>query len=774
MSSNNSRRLIRVALLLVLALAVCLVSGCSKKDEPAAAVITAAPEVTEATAEEAPAEVAQAEEAAAAETPAEEAHAEEAAAAEAPAEEAQAEEAAAAEAPAEEAQAEEAAAAEAPAEEAQAEEAAAAEAPAEEAQAEEAAAEPVLLVTVNGQEIKSDDEYLQNVISYYMDYAASYGYDTTDEGMLATINQYSLNYTIQTILIRQKAAELGLDQFTDEEKAEIEATLKAEWADTVDQYIAQYNPLPETATDEEKAAARADAEAALLTMGYDEARFVEEFSANEIDNRVTARLRDYLSEGKTVTEEDVQHYFDDLVKEDQENYGSDVGTYEFYTNYYGQSSYYVPEGYRGIVHILLPVDEELMNTWKDLSARLEEQQSAEEEEPTGEEEADEAEEGEDVIYVEPEEPAANEPAEAPAEEIPSGAEETPAPEAEITEEPTATPEPVTQEMIDAAEKAILESVQATVDEIKAKLADGASFDDLIKEYGTDPGMQNDETRAKGYSVHNDSIMYDPAFKDAAMALEKIGDVSDPVVGQYGVHILQYLRDVPAGAVELTEEMKEEFRNTLLDELKDEAMNTMIEQWMAEPGIVYTEEGEAWKIPAQDDEAEDEGEAEEAAEEEAPAEETAVAPLDGEITEADIHEAPAEEPAAEEAPADGAAAEDASAAAFSAEAAQPAEPEICTYTVYNTTGETVTELYVTDNATGEKSENYAGEGLAAGASVEIKGANKADYVVTLSFKTESGYEASFTTLHFEDTPISLLAPDAMTGATPISFSAPEAK
>ena len=100
--------------------------------------------------------------------------------------------------------------------------------------------------------------------------------------------------------------------------------------------------------------------------------------------------------------------------------------------------------------------------------------------------------------------------------------------------------------------------------------------------------------------------------------------------------------------------------------------------------------------------------------------------------------------------------------------------VCTYVVYNTTGEKVTELYVTDNATGEKSDNFAGEGLADGECVEITGTKKADYIVTLSFKTESGYEGAFTTLHFEDVPISLLAADAMTGATQIRFGAPEGK
>ena len=100
--------------------------------------------------------------------------------------------------------------------------------------------------------------------------------------------------------------------------------------------------------------------------------------------------------------------------------------------------------------------------------------------------------------------------------------------------------------------------------------------------------------------------------------------------------------------------------------------------------------------------------------------------------------------------------------------------VCTYTVYNTTGEKITELYVTDNATGEKSENYAGEGMADGASVEIKGTNKADYEVTLSFRTESGYEGTFGTLHFETVPISLAVVDAASGATTISFKAPEGK
>ena len=222
----------------------------------------------------------------------------------------------------------------------------------------------------------------------------------------------------------------------------------------------------------------------------------------------------------------------------------------------------------------------MLNTWKDLSARLEEQASAGDEEPTET--------------------------------------EAPAADAEPTDTPEPTAEPVTREMVDAAEKAILDSVKETVDEIKAKLEGGASFTDLVKEYGTDPGMQNEDTLARGYLVHKDSILYDPAFTKAAMALEKIGDVSEPFVGQYGVHILQYLKDIPGGAVELTDEMKEEFRATLQEELETDLFQTALDEWQAAAAIEYTEAGEAWKLVKEEPEAET---AEEAPAEETPAAET---------------------------------------------------------------------------------------------------------------------------------------------------------
>lgn len=93
-----------------------------------------------------------------------------------------------------------------------------------------------------------------------------------------------------------------------------------------------------------------------------------------------------------------------------------------------------------------------------------------------------------------------------------------------------------------------------------------------------------------------------------------------------------------------------------------------------------------------------------------------------------------------------------------------------YTLYNKTGETVTEVYLYLVDSEDKGENLAGEGMEADASFEATFEAAADATLVLEFTTESGYNAKFETLHIEEAPISLLSQDTMTGATPIAFSA----
>ena len=117
---------------------------------------------------------------------------------------------------------------------------------------------------------------------------------------------------------------------------------------------------------------------------------------------------------------------------------------------------------------------------------------------------------------------------------------------------------------------------------------------------------------------------------------------------------------------------------------------------------------------------------------------------------------------------------ASSTASSEAASSEAEAQPAEYTVYNTTGSTVTELYLYTAGSEEKGENLAGEGLADGESVVLTLPEDADQSAkyVLEFTTEDGSTQSFETLSYEVTPISLLSVDAAAGATPIAFSSPE--
>ena len=119
---------------------------------------------------------------------------------------------------------------------------------------------------------------------------------------------------------------------------------------------------------------------------------------------------------------------------------------------------------------------------------------------------------------------------------------------------------------------------------------------------------------------------------------------------------------------------------------------------------------------------------------------------------------------------------ASSEAASSEAAssEAAEPTTAEYTVYNTTGSTVSELYLYVAGSEDKGENLAGEGLADGENVVLTLPEDADQSAkyVLEFTTEDGTTQSFDTLSYEVAPISLLSADAAAGATPISFTAPE--
>ncbi len=382
----------------------------------------------------------------------------------------------------------------------------------------------------------------EGYLTVLQDYYTNYGYDVTDPSIATMLQQFALQTGIEYVVMDMKVAEMGL-ALTEEEKAAASQSAKAEWDATIQDGLTYYG-VTEESTEEERSAAMVKVLAELETMGYTE----ESYLADAVKYAGYDKLKKEVTKDVAITDEDVVTYYNTLVEADKAAYENDAAAYEqaqymnqMYAMYgmadYVTDIYYKPAGYRLVTHILLSAEEELLTAYADLQATYEEQQLT-------------LEEGGEV-----------------------------------------TGEVVTAEEIENARLAILANVQPKVDEINQKLADGASFADLIPEYTTDPGMNNAEAIAAGYEVHMDSTNWVIPFRDQAFTVNNIGDVTAPVVTDYGVHIIQYVADVPSGPVELTDDMRASFKATLQADKENEVYYAALAQWTEAAAIEYSTEAQ---------------------------------------------------------------------------------------------------------------------------------------------------------------------------------------
>ena len=98
-------------------------------------------------------------------------------------------------------------------------------------------------------------------------------------------------------------------------------------------------------------------------------------------------------------------------------------------------------------------------------------------------------------------------------------------------------------------------------------------------------MENEPTATNGYAVSTNSTAWDPAFTEGAMSIESIGEISEPVYGQNGIHIIYYDSDIPAGAVDLETVRAEIEESALNTKLNDTYDNTLAE-WVEAVKPVY--------------------------------------------------------------------------------------------------------------------------------------------------------------------------------------------
>ena len=205
--------------------------------------------------------------------------------------------------------------------------------------------DPVLF-TFNGTEV-----YQSEVIRR----AAAYG----QAQLISSDTAYdeAIEYMIVNQLVPEaRAAELGLDQFTDAELAEINAEAAEYYEQQLDAYV---EGMGANLSDSEKEGFREELRAYWNEMGTT----VESAQETHRFNKVKARLLETMD--VEISDEEIAQVYEEQVQKDEDFFRDNILAYEYFTEYLQSDVWYVPEGYRGVLQILLYADEALCDAYED-------------------------------------------------------------------------------------------------------------------------------------------------------------------------------------------------------------------------------------------------------------------------------------------------------------------------------------------------------------------------------------------------------------------------
>lgn len=386
-----------------------------------------------------------------------------------------------------------------------------------------------VLATVNGAAV-TRAEY-EACLAQLQNAYSSYGYDVTDETIAAVLQQFAMETAVEYELLDAVILENGL-QLTDEELADTAQAAREDWQYQIDEIIAEYESygMVDPADEASYAAVLLQILSTLESVGYTEESYIAEAQKYAAYDKAY----EWIVSDVTVTEDEVRARYDELVDADRIAYANDVTAYESLLEY---NEMYLMLGMTDYYVELYYTPEGYRNVIHILL---------------------EADEAALAAYT-----AAQENPEATADEI------------------------------EAARLAVLASVQPTIDEINQKLAEGVSFAELIPLYTADPGMADAASIAAGYEVHAQSTKWVIPFRDAAFTVENPGDVTAPVVTDFGVHILQYVADIPGGAKPYTDDVRALLTEELLLSRQSTRYTEVMQGMLTEAEIVYAAEAQAF-------------------------------------------------------------------------------------------------------------------------------------------------------------------------------------
>ncbi len=396
----------------------------------------------------------------------------------------------------------------------------------------------------------------------------------------------TLDSAAEETLLHQKARELGLDQLSEEENARADADAAQSMQGILDEVKTYFFEDSELTGEE--------LDAAMLAKAAEFGYTPEAMRKSAAESIVHEKLHAWPGRDVTVTDEEVTSEFNTRVETARTTYTQTPAQYGDDLNG-GTPVYYAPAGYRYAKQVLIALedaDNEALSALDEeiapLETALQEAQAAVDAhaalvvkaERTEAEQAQLDEQlsaltGEEIIEY-----GKLTRMEAPDEANTARREELRSKIAvyqALTAAQTALAEKAAQRQ--ALEDAAFAKILPKAEEVRALLAaPGADVDALIAEHNEDPGMPE-----AGYAVSAATTQFVPEFTAAAMALQNIGDVSEPVKTNYGYHILIYSQDIPEGAV-ARETVAETIRAELLDARKEAAYEAALAEWKAAADI----------------------------------------------------------------------------------------------------------------------------------------------------------------------------------------------
>ena len=406
-------------------------------------------------------------------------------------------------------------------------------------------------------------EAVQNELAEMYQLYTMYGsqLDITDSAVVAQAQTEAISALKKDMVLHAKAAELGLDQLTEEETAAAKEEAQAS-LDNAKTYIQNYY-----LTDEEKALEGEELDKAIQAK-LDELKVsLEDYETAAIDSAVDNKLRDYIIKDVTVSDDAVKADYDSKVAADEEKYKEDLSSW-CSADRNGTTVYYTPAGIRRVKQILIKFKADDQTAIDAANTKITDANSkittANNKISAAQEIIDNESASED------DKKQAQEDLDAANAELAAAQDELTAAQAELK---TAT---------DTA----FVNLDEDTDAVLAALAENPdSWDQLLEEKNEDPGMKAGATNAEtGYAVCAGMSGFDSAFVDAAMALQSIGDISGKVRGETnGYYIIKYVGDAAEGAVDY-DSVKDAIHDSLLTTAQNNTYDETVDKWVSEAGI----------------------------------------------------------------------------------------------------------------------------------------------------------------------------------------------